>query len=150
MSKPKWARITKQAITKQFNSEFLHQASVSTKMVDIMHVKSKPSLEPYMTALSRRQACVIFRIRSKMTKAADNMTGSTTFPICSKCEDNLESDHHLFTNCRATEPLRTKYTITGIEPIFNVDTPMSTLANYAEFAIEIGMSTYTTHKDQQQ
>ena len=147
ISKPKWTRITKQAITDHFNREFFRQASESYKMTNILQTKSKPILEQYMTTLSRRQACAIFRIRCKMTKAADNMTGSTTFPICTRCDQNLESDHHLFTDCSGTQSLRLKYAIQGTDPVFNNNTSIDILKNYALFTIEIGLTTYVTQTE---
>jgi hypothetical protein len=112
-------------------------------MSGILQTKAVPKLENYMTALSRREACAIFRLRSGTTRAADNMTGSTSFPICSRCNNNLESDHHLFTDCSGTQTPRSKYEIDGTEPIFANNTPITTLKNYARFMIEIGLTTYT-------
>ena len=101
--KARWKSMTEKAAKDQFNVDFYKAATTSTKMTEILTTKQIPTLEKYVTALSRKKASAVFRLRSKTTRAPANQCTSTRLPICTRCNDGLASDNHYFSECTATK-----------------------------------------------
>jgi hypothetical protein len=140
MPKATWKTRVKKAIAESVTKEYTIHASNSIKMIrGINLAKDTPSLEKYMTELTRRHATAIFRLRSRSTRAGADMTSLTSSPVCTKCGNGYESDVHLFTACTATQELRNRWGVTDLGGLYLNTTSMSVLRNYAEFAIEVGI-----------
>jgi hypothetical protein len=135
----RWKTMVGKAVKGHFDTRFYKEAATSTKMTGIITHKQTPTLEKYVTALSRKKACTVFRLRSKTTRAEANQSRGNTLPICSRCNNGLATDLHFFTECPATEKERTKHNISGLDELYQLNPNTTTLERYADFALEIGL-----------
>jgi hypothetical protein len=138
--KATWKTMVKKAVSITTTRQYTQEAAKSIKMIrGINMAKSSPSLEKYMVELKRKHATAIFRLRTRTTRAAADMTSYTNTPICGRCNDGYESDTHLFTNCIGTQQQRNKWGVTDLTMLYESNTSMQVLKSYAAFAIDIAI-----------
>jgi hypothetical protein len=124
------------------NRKIMMDAGASTKLNQLLGHKHEPKMEEYMTKLSRKRASAIFRLRCKTTRAADNMASTTALPICHLCSEDLASDVHIFSACKATLDERIRLNVNGVEEVFHIQN-WENITNIADFCLSYNLvSTY--------
>jgi exonuclease III len=138
-TKGEWATKTKKAIRAVCDREIAAEAANSPKLAAIFSGKQAPSAESYMLDLTRKRASAIFRLRCNNTKAQYMGDTQNPIPICHMCDNAWASDLHLFKYCTATETLRAKHNISGLDELYALDPDLLILTRYADFALELGI-----------
>ena len=133
-SKPRWKKMVARRIQAVSDQKTMSDASSSSKLNQLLGQKHEAKMEEYLTRLSRKRASAIFRLRCKTTRAVDNMSRSTALPICHLCSEDLASDVHIFSACKATLTERTRLDINGIDDVFNPQ-DWEKIRNIADFCL---------------
>lgn len=134
-SKSGWKNIIKGKISEHENEQYRNQAEAFSKLKNLRRFKRKVVPESYLS-LPRDEASVIFRLRTRMLPLKNNMKGIHSDTLCPRCSLETDDEYHLLEVCAKLHHLRSKYSISTFEEIFQDGTSLAKLKDYANFVKE--------------
>ena len=126
----------------QFNNEYCTKKSINlSKLTTTLNkYKKEPKREQYIKSITRSEASIIFKLRTRMINLKNNFRNNTNGDIlCPRCHKEIDNEQHLFERCNQLEDLYRKYQIKSYEEIFESKTKMDRLKEIVEFIKEIGL-----------
>ena len=111
------------------NKIFCTNADKLSKLSQLTQHKEGIMKEVYISKLSRHEASAILKgFQRQLQKKSKSL-------ICIRCRNDVESDHHIFSQCPAlTEIRKTLYITSNIE-LFEKRTTINRLRQLAEFIL---------------
>jgi hypothetical protein len=116
----------KKKVTSKFKEETLKSAENKSKVKFLLEGKINwtPGERPeYMNRMTRIQASIIFRARTRMLKTKDNYKGAFKDMSCRGCNKVPETQQHILETCAINWKMTKNITITSKE-IFSTSLPI--------------------------
>ena len=121
----------------QLNTEYCTKKSINlSKLTTLSKYKKEPKREQYIKSLTRSEASIIFKLRTRMLNLKNNFRNNTNGDIlCPRC--HKEIDNKLFERCIQLEDLYRKCKIKSYEEIFESKTKIGRLKETADLYCSI-------------
>ena len=123
----------------QLNTEYCTKKSINlSKLTTLSKYKKEPKREQYIKSLTRSEASIIFKLRTRMLNLKNNFRNNTNGDIlCPRCHKEIDNKQHLFERCIQLEDLYRKYKIKSYEEIFESKTKIGRLKETADLYCSI-------------
>ena len=131
--KKKWKEIVNQKVMEEENKRYATSAEKLSKLRHLNIVKKEIKKEKYLE-LSRSEASVIFRLRTRMLPLKNNMNSSGDVS-CPRCHTAPDTEIHLIEECGELKDLRTKFHVESYNEVFTT-TNLSRLGAIVAFVRE--------------
>ena len=132
--KSKWKQIVNRKVVAEENKTFRSKAKKLSKLKQLNVNKHEIAAEQYLH-LTRNEASMIFRLRTRMLPLRNNMRHSTDDISCPRCRIAPDTEVHLMEECARLEDLRIMHNITSFNEIFTT-TDVTRLKAIAAFCRE--------------
>ena len=98
IAKAKWTAIVKKVTKANSDLMFRHNGDTMSKLANLMSMKDTIKPETYIYDLSRSDASIIFKLRSRMLPLRNNCKGNHD-TNCQRCRNESDDEQHLFSVC---------------------------------------------------
>ena len=91
----------------QLNKEYCTKKSINlSKLRTLNKYKKEPKREQYIKSLTRSEASIIFKLRTRMLNLKYNFGNNTKGDIlCPRCHKEIDNEQHLFEGYKQLEDL---------------------------------------------
>ena len=133
IAKAKWTTMVKKVTKANSDLMFRHNGDTMSKLTNLMSTKGTIKPETYIYDLSRSDASIIFKLRSRMLPLRNNCKGNHHDTNCQRCRNGSDDEQHLFSVCSSLVSLRSKYEITGYLEVFQNNVTLDRLSKICSF-----------------